>query len=78
MPSVMATRSGVFGRCVGKIDVLLEGWDSESELYYGLKYLRLILAEKAAQYLRWWWTMVPGIEGVFGGVGVIEEIKNLL
>ena len=74
----MAIGSEVFGSCVEEIDVSVELEKRGIWLCFGLIYLGFILAGKAAQYLRWWWTMVPGIEGVFGGVGVIEEIKNLL
>ena len=61
----MAIVSEVFGSCVGEIEVSVEGLNSESVLYYGLKYLRLTLAEKAADYLRQRLEMLPGIGSAF-------------
>ena len=40
------------------------------------KYLRFILARKAAQDWRNMWEMVPGIGDFLGALGLIEEIKS--
>jgi hypothetical protein len=61
MASVMAIVSEVFGSCVGEIDVSVEVENSEVLLCCEWKKLRLILAGKASQYLRWRSEMVPGI-----------------
>jgi hypothetical protein len=61
MVSVNAIGSEVFGSFVGEIDVSVELKKGVVLLCCGQKYLRLILAGKAAQYVGWWWAMVPGI-----------------
>ena len=65
MVSVIAIRSEVFGRSVGEIDVSVGMENRDVWLCRGWNYLRLILARKAAQCLRWWWEMVPGIGCAF-------------
>jgi hypothetical protein len=72
----MATESEVFGSCVREIFVSLEFKSAGILLCCGWNYLGFILAGKAAQYLGWWWAMVPGIGGHFDALGVIEEIKS--
>ena len=72
----MAIERDVFGSYVGEIFVSLGFKNAGILLCCGLKYLGFILAGKAAQYLGWWWEMVPGIGGRLGALGVIEEIKS--
>ena len=76
LASVMAIESEVFGSCVGEIFVSLGFKNAGILLCCGLKYLGFILAGKAAQYLGWWWEMVPGIGGRLGALGLIGEIKS--
>ena len=66
----MAIGSEVFGSCVEEIDVSVELEKRGIWLCFGLIYLGFILAGKAAQYLRWWWTMVPGIGSRFRCFGL--------
>jgi hypothetical protein len=65
MASLMAMGSEVFGRCVGGIDVSVVVKCGDAWLCCEQKYLRFILASKAAQYLRWKREMVPGIGRAF-------------
>ena len=65
MVSVMGIVSEVFGRCVKEIDVYLEVEYEGRWLCCGWKSLRFIWAGRAAQYWRWRWEMVPGIEFAF-------------
>ena len=66
MASVMTIESEVFGSCVWEINVSVEEGNWDAWLCYGMKYLKFILAGKAAQYLRWRWEMMPGIGWHFG------------
>ena len=61
----MAVVSEVFGSCVGEIDVSVVVKCGGTCLCCEQKYLRFILASKAAQYLRWKRAMVSGIGGYF-------------
>ena len=70
----MAIGSEVFGRCVGEINVSVEIENRGDWLCCGWNYLRFILAGNVAQYLRWWWEMVPGIGGYFGRFG--SDLRN--
>jgi hypothetical protein len=63
--TVMAIESEVFGSCVGEINVSVEKKNRGAWLCCGWKYLRFVLAGKAAQDWRWRWAMVPGIGGHF-------------
>jgi len=65
MVSVMGKLSEVFGRCVVGIDVSVEAEYGDDWICCEQKYLRFILASKAAQYLRWKREMVPGIGRAF-------------
>lgn len=66
MASVMATVSEVFGSSVEEIDVSVGMENRDVWLCCGWNYLGLVLAGKAAQYLRWKWEMVPGIGSRLG------------
>ena len=57
----MEIGSEVFGRCAGEINVSVGMENRDAWLCCGWKYLGFVLARKAAQCLRWWWEMVPGI-----------------
>jgi hypothetical protein len=70
MAFVMATGSEVFGSCVGEIDVSVEVENRGVWLCCGWNSLGLILAGKAAQYLRWRWEMVPDNGGAFRCFGL--------
>jgi hypothetical protein len=61
----MAIGSEVFGSCVGEVNISVEIENSGFWHCCEQKYLRFILASKAAQYLRWKREMVPGIGGRF-------------
>jgi hypothetical protein len=61
----MATKSEVFGSCVGEIFASVELKNARDVLCCGRKYMRFILAGKVAQYLEWRREMVPGIGGHF-------------
>ena len=63
--SVMVIESEVFGSSVGEIVVSVEIENRDIWLCCGWKYLRFILAGKAAQNRRWRWEMVPGIGSTF-------------
>jgi hypothetical protein len=65
MVSVMAIESEVFGGCVGEINVSVGMENIGAWLCCGLIYLGFNLPQKAAQYLRWRWVMVPGIGSAF-------------
>ena len=69
MASVMAIESEVFGRCVEEIKVSVEVEYDGRWLCCGWKYLRFILAGKAAQDWCRRVVMVPGIGGCFGRFG---------
>ena len=60
----MVIESEVFGRSVGEIDVPVVVKYGDSWLCREQKYLRFILAGKAAQAWQWRWVMVPGIGGL--------------
>ena len=63
---MMATGGEVFGSCVGEID-LLAGMENRGFWFCcGWKYLRFILAGKAAQSCQGRWMMVPGAGYRFG------------
>ena len=70
MTPVMAIENEVFGSCVGEIDVSVVMENRGVWRCCALSYLGSILAGKAAQYLRWWWTMVPGIGRRFRRFGL--------
>ena len=61
MTSVMAIGSEVFGRYVGEIDVSVELKNGDGWLCCGWKYLKLMLAAKAAYAWQQSWGMVQGI-----------------
>ena len=65
MVSVMVIEGEVTGSGVGEIDVSVEVENSEVWLCCGWKYMRFVLAGKAAQDWQWRWVMVPGIGGQF-------------
>ena len=71
---MIATGGEVFGSCVGEIDVLAGMENSGFWFCCGWKYLRFILASKAAQYLGLMWEMVPGIEGYLWWSG--SDLRN--
>ena len=66
----MLTGSEVFGSYVEEIDLSVGIGNRGVWLCCGLKYMRFILAGKAAQYLEWWWAMVPGIGRLFRRFGL--------
>ena len=74
MASLMAIENAVFGSCGGEIDVSDVVKCGDAWLRCEQKYLRFILASKAAQYLRLMWEMVPGIEGYLWWSG--SDLRN--
>ena len=69
MASVMAIEGEVFGRSVEEISVSVVVKYGDAWLCCEWRYLRFILAGKAAQCLRWRWEMVPGIGCRFERLG---------
>jgi hypothetical protein len=65
----MEIKSEVCGNCVEEIDVYVEVEYAGESLCCGREYLMFIRVVKAAQNLRWWWGMVPGIGWRFGRFG---------
>ena len=63
MASAMAIGSEVSGSCVEGIEVSVEIENRGIWLFCGWNYSGFILAGEAAQYLGWWWALVPGIGG---------------
>ena len=74
MASVKAIETKYLVVASGEINVSVELKNGDGWLCCVWKYLRFILAGKAAQYLQWRWEMMPGIGSAFRCFGC--DLRN--